>query len=73
MTENKTDRPLVIMLDDAKTELMRCVNNLLHEYKLPCYLIEPMLADVYTQIQIGAKSELAAARSQINKTDEGMA
>lgn len=72
MIENKNDRPLVITLDEAKTELTQCINNLLQGYNLPCYLIEPMLADMYTQVKMGAKNELAAARNQINNTDEGV-
>lgn len=72
MMENKNDRPLVIMLDDAKTELTQCINHLLNDYNLPCYLIEPILADMYTQVKAGANKELAAARAQINNTGEGM-
>ena len=72
MIENRNDRPLVVMLDDAKTELTQCINHLINDYNLPCYLIEPMLADMYTQVKIGAKNELAAAKSQINKTDGGV-
>lgn len=59
-------KPLIVELDDAKQELVQCVNDILQKHGLNCYLIEPVFAELYTQIKTTAKQELAQARAQIN-------
>lgn len=55
-------RALVLRLDDAKQELIGCVNNIMQTYGLSPYLVEPMFEDIYVQIKSGAQNELAQAR-----------
>lgn len=63
-------RPIILEIEDAKQELIGCVNNIISAHGLSCYLIEPLFAEVYSQIKVTAKNELAMARAQIEKGAE---
>lgn len=54
-------KPIIIRMEDAKKRLIRCINDILHEEELNCYMIEPMLGSIYSQIQAQARNELAQA------------
>lgn len=56
-------RPIILEMDEAKQELVQCVNDILMKHRLSCYLIEPMFAELYTQIKASAQNELAQARA----------
>lgn len=56
-------RPIILELDEAKQELVQCVNNILSQHRLSCYLIEPTFAELYAQIQASARNEIAQARA----------
>ena len=58
-------RPIIIEMDEAKQELIQCVNEILHNHRLNCYLIEPIFAELYAQIKATAQNEIAQARAQI--------
>ena len=60
--ENR-QRPIILELDDAKKELVQCVNDILTKHRLSCYLIEPMFAELYAQVQATARNEVAQARA----------
>lgn len=60
--ENR-QRPIILELDDAKKELVQCVNDILTKHRLSCYLIEPMFAELYAQVQASARNEVAQARA----------
>ena len=59
------NKPLVLEMDEAKQELVQCVNDILQRHGLNCYLIEPMFAELHTQIKTSAQNELAKARAQV--------
>lgn len=65
MKQNE-QKPLVVELHEAKMELTQSINNVLRQRKLPCYLIEPILAELYSQVKEGARNELESAMAQIN-------
>ena len=62
-------RPIILEMDDAKKELVECVNNIMRTHGLSCYLIEPMFAELYSQIKVTAQNELEMARA--NEVDKG--
>ena len=59
-------KPLILELDEAKQELIQCVNDVLRKHGLNCYLIEPMFAELYAQVKASAQNELAHARAERN-------
>lgn len=63
-------KPLILEMDEAKRELTQCVNDILQKHGLNCYLIEPMFAELYSQIKACAQNELAQARAQIDAQTE---
>ena len=64
------EKPIILELDEAKRELAQCVNDILSRHNLNCYLIEPMFAEMHSQIKMSAQQELAQARAQFNKGAE---
>lgn len=57
------EKPLILRIEEAKQELIQCVNDIIRDYELNCYLLEPVFADIYTQIRATAQNELAQARA----------
>ena len=68
MDKNTERRPIILEMDEAKRELAQCVNDILKKHGLNCYLIEPMFAELHTQIKATAQNELAQARAQVGAT-----
>ena len=66
-------KPLILRMDEAKQELTQCVKDILRKHELNCYLIEPMYAELYTQIKATAQNELAQARAQMKQGAENSA
>lgn len=61
-------KPIILEMDEAKQELVQCVNDILARHRLSCYLIEPMFAELYSQVKASAQNELAQARAQMVET-----
>lgn len=57
-------KSIILEMDEAKQELVQCVNDILVKHRLSCYLIEPMFAELYAQVKASAQNELAQARAQ---------
>ncbi len=54
---------IILEMDEAKQELVQCVNDILARHGLNCYLIEPMFAELYAQVKASAQNELAQVRA----------
>ena len=55
-------KPIILELEEAKQELIQCVNDIMRKHGLNCYLMEPMFADLYAEVKAGAQRELTQAR-----------
>ena len=64
------DKPLVITLNETKADFISVVNKAIQQNNLPCYLIEPILSEVLSQVRDGAKNELQMAREQMNNEEQ---
>ena len=64
------NKPLIIALNEAKTELASVINKMIQQDNLPCYLIEPMLSEFLYQIKDGAKNEMQMAIDQMNMVEQ---
>jgi len=60
-------KSIILEMDEAKQELVQCVNTILVKHGLSCYLIEPMFGELYSQIRASAQNELTQARAQFNE------
>ena len=56
---------IILEMDEAKQELVQCVNDVLQKHGLNCYLIEPIFAELYAQVKASAQRELEQARAAI--------
>ena len=57
-------KPIILQLEEGKSKLVQCVNEILAG-GLNCYLIEPMFAEIYSQIKASAKAEVEQARKSV--------
>lgn len=66
------DRPLILNINDAESDLVKAVNDIIRRYNLPCYFMELILDKIHNQIKEGAKLELgrAAELEKKAKADE---
>ena len=60
-------RPIILEIEEAKNKLMQRVNAIMQAHNLPCYFMEPIIKDIYTQVKIGAQDELESAKAQLSK------
>lgn len=63
-------KSIILEMDEAKQELVQCVNDVLRKHGLNCYLIEPMFAELHAQIQASARNEIAQARAEAKAAEE---
>lgn len=64
MNTNEQENPLVVRLREAKKCILAAVNTALKEQNLPCYLLEPIIAEVHTQVSAAAAREYEFAIQQ---------
>ena len=58
---------IILEMEEAKQELVQCVNDVLQKHGLNCYLIEPMFAELYAQVKTSAQRELEQARAAMTE------
>lgn len=59
-------KPIIVRIEDAKIELMQDVNEILQKHELNCYLLEPIIANLYNQVKMQAQDELVQAKAQMD-------
>lgn len=64
------DKPLVIRLNEAKADIVSAINKAIQQDGLPCYLLEPIVSELLTQLRDGARNELQMAREQMNNIEQ---
>jgi hypothetical protein len=55
-------KSIILEIEEAKQELIQCVNDIMRRHGLNCYLMEPAFADLYAEVKAGAQRELIQAR-----------
>lgn len=68
-----TNRPLVLRLREAKASIVAAVNEAIEKQGLPCYLLEPIVAELHQQVSATASREYEIAKQQDseNTTEAG--
>ena len=59
------NKPFIIEIEEAKTELVQCFNSILQKHGLNCYIMEPYFSELYTQVQSTARHELQQAKAEM--------
>lgn len=58
-------KPLILKIEEAKTELVEIVNKAIQVHKLPCYMVDLILQGIVAQVKEGARQELEIAKEQM--------
>lgn len=51
-------KPLVVICDQARKDLINLVNHYLRNEQLPCFILEPYVKEIYTELKLNAEHEL---------------
>ena len=70
MEEKEIQKPFILEIDEAKSEIIQVINNAIQVRKLPFYIIDMILSDICSQIKNAAKDELNMAKEQMNNGEE---
>ena len=65
MSEKNIQKPFILEIDEAKTEIIQAINSAIQVHGLPFCIIDMILSDIGAQIKDGAKQEIAMARQQV--------
>lgn len=65
------DKPLILRIDEARKTLVDAVNVAIKEHNLPCFLLEPIIAEVHASISDGAMRERESALKQVAEKNAG--
>lgn len=52
------NKPIILEIQDVRIGLINIINNAVQKKGVPCYFLEPIIADLYRQVQAQAKVEL---------------
>lgn len=55
-------KALILRIEEAKASIVNAVNEAIKDQELPCYLVEPIVADIHRQISAGATKEYEQAK-----------
>jgi hypothetical protein len=69
MEENRIQKPLILEIDEAKSEIIQVINNAIQVRKLPCYIVDMILSEVVSQVKDVAKQEMAMAKAQVENEE----
>ena len=68
------NKPIILEIEEAKTEIIQAINKAIQIRHIPCYLVDMLLTDMRAQLKEGARNELEMAKEQMNKqSNEGVA
>ena len=56
-------KSIILSMEEAKQELIQCVNDIMQKHGLNCYLMEPTFANLYAEVKAEAQRELAQAKA----------
>lgn len=59
MAPNTTpQRPMVVVVNEARQTLIATLNRYLRDEQIPCFILEPIVKDLYTELKLNADREL---------------
>ena len=56
------NKPIILEIQDVRIGLINIINNAVQKKGVPCYFLEPVIADLYRQVKAQAKVELEQAQ-----------
>lgn len=63
-------KPIILAIEDFKTELTQSINELLQKHQLPMYLIEPIFTNMAKEVSTQAQIELLNTRKQYEEGEK---
>ena len=70
------ERPMILDIEDVKQQMFAVINEAMQVKKIPCFMLEPIMNNLASQVSMGAQAELERARQQeamkekINESDK---
>lgn len=67
MEQKEIQKPFILEMEEAKLEMVQVINNAIQVRKIPCYIVDTLLAEILAQVKEGAKNELEMAKKQVEE------
>ena len=62
---NTINKPVILVAEETKTKLVGTINGAIQN-GLPCYMLEPIIRELFTDISNAKKQELEMVQKQYN-------
>lgn len=62
---NTINKPVILVAEETKTKLVGTINGAIQN-GLPCYILEPIIRELFTDISNAKRQELEAVQKQYN-------
>lgn len=62
-------KPLVIQLQETKETINNCISDVIKN-GIPCFLLEPIIAEIHNQVSKSAQIEYVKAKKQQNEQEK---
>ena len=62
---NTINKPAILVAEETKTKLVNTINTAIQN-GLPCYMLEPIIRELFTDISNAKKQELEMVQKQYN-------
>ena len=62
---NTINKPAILVAEETKTKLVSTINGAIQN-GLPCYMLEPIIRELFTDISNAKRQELEAVQKQYN-------
>ena len=70
MNNSEDKRPLILEIEDVKQSLIQIINEAIQVRGIPCFILEPVLNNLVTQVRLGYKEELERVKKQESEATE---
>lgn len=67
MKEKEIAKPFVVILDDAKEEIVKSINKIANDNNLSYFMLNLIINDIHQEIQIKQEQERKIARENYEK------
>lgn len=63
-------RPLVVVINEARQELVAAINHYLRDEQVPCFILEPIVKELYTELKLNADKEYEQGLALVKQQEQ---
>lgn len=63
-------RPMVVVVNEARQELITVINHYLRDEQIPCFILEPIVKELYTELKLNADKEYEQGLALVKQQEQ---